>query len=104
MVQTSMPPISRFDTPTLEDLPQDIRDRILAVQEKAGFVPNVFLVLARRPDEFRAFIDANARDNVGRASTVKRFGAYDRAFNRVDQDGSGTVTWSEIMQGLAEAN
>lgn len=55
MVQTSMPPISRFDTPTLEDLPQDIRDRILAVQEKAGFVPNVFLVLARRPDEFRAF-------------------------------------------------
>lgn len=55
-------------------------------------------------EEFRVFIDANARDNVGRAATVKRFGAYDRAFNRVDQDGSGTVTWSEIMQGLAEAN
>src|SRR5262249_5974870 len=37
------------------DLPDDIRARILAVQEKSGFVPNVFLVLARRPDEFRAF-------------------------------------------------
>jgi uncharacterized peroxidase-related enzyme len=49
------PPISRFPVPALEDLPDDIRDRILKVQEKAGFVPNVFLVLAHRPDEFRAF-------------------------------------------------
>jgi uncharacterized peroxidase-related enzyme len=49
------PPISRFPVPRLEDLPQDIRDRIAAVQEKAGFVPNVFVVLAHRPDEFRAF-------------------------------------------------
>lgn len=48
-------PISRFPVPTLSDLPEDIRARILAVQEKSGFVPNVFLVLARRPDEFRAF-------------------------------------------------
>lgn len=48
-------PISRFPTPTLADLPEDIRARILAVQEKSGFVPNVFLALARRPDEFRAF-------------------------------------------------
>ena len=48
-------PISRFDVPPLEDLPDDIRDQILAVQEKTGFVPNVFLALARRPDEFRAF-------------------------------------------------
>lgn len=39
----------------IKDLPTDIRDRVLAVQEKAGFVPNVFLSLARRPDEFRAF-------------------------------------------------
>jgi uncharacterized peroxidase-related enzyme len=49
------PPISRFPTPKLVDLPQDIRERIEAVQEKSGFVPNVFLALARRPDEFRAF-------------------------------------------------
>ena len=49
------PPISRFPTPDLADLPQDIRERIAAVQEKSGFVPNVFLALARRPDEFRAF-------------------------------------------------
>ena len=47
--------ISRYSIPPLEDLPADIRERIAAVQEKAGFVPNVFLVLARRPDEFRAF-------------------------------------------------
>ncbi len=49
-------PISRFPVPELADLPDDIRDRILVVQEKAGFVPNVFLALAWRPDEFRAFM------------------------------------------------
>ena len=48
-------PISRYPTPEIPGLPEDIRSRILAVQEKSGFVPNVFLVLARRPDEFRAF-------------------------------------------------
>jgi uncharacterized peroxidase-related enzyme len=48
-------PISRFDVPDLADVPDDIRDRIVAVQEKSGFVPNVFLAFARRPDEFRAF-------------------------------------------------
>ncbi len=48
-------PISRFPVPELKDLPADIRDRILSVQEKSGFVPNVFLTLAHRPDEFRAF-------------------------------------------------
>jgi uncharacterized peroxidase-related enzyme len=49
------PLISRYATPELANLPQDIRERIAAVQEKSGFVPNVFLALARRPDEFRAF-------------------------------------------------
>jgi len=49
------PLISRYPVPQLGDLPDDVRARILAVQEKAGFVPNVFLVLAHRPDEFRAF-------------------------------------------------
>ena len=49
------PPISRFPVPALDQLPEDVRSRILAVQEKAGFVPNVFLALAHRPDEFRAF-------------------------------------------------
>ncbi len=48
-------PLSRYPVPKLVDLPSDIRDRILAVQEKAGFIPNVFLTLAHRPDEFRAF-------------------------------------------------
>ena len=48
-------PISRFPCPDLDTLPEDVRARILAVQEKSGFVPNVFLALAHRPDEFRAF-------------------------------------------------
>lgn len=48
-------PISRYPVPRLEDLPPDLRERVLAVQEKAGFVPNVFLALAHRPDECRAF-------------------------------------------------
>ncbi|MDN3279221.1 peroxidase-related enzyme [Frankia sp. RB7] len=48
-------PAQRFPAPTLDTLPDDIRTRLLAVQEKSGFVPNVFLTLAYRPDEFRAF-------------------------------------------------
>jgi uncharacterized peroxidase-related enzyme len=48
-------PISRYPVPDLKDLPADIRERIVAVQEKSGFVPNVFLTLAHRADEFRAF-------------------------------------------------
>ncbi len=48
-------PISRFSVPEIRDLPKDIAERIATVQEKSGFVPNVFLALARRPDEFRAF-------------------------------------------------
>ena len=51
-----MPPISRYPIPDLQDLPADLRERILAVQEKAGFVPNVFLALAHRPAEWRAFM------------------------------------------------
>jgi uncharacterized peroxidase-related enzyme len=47
--------ISRYPVPKLEELPQDIRARMLEVQDKAGFIPNVFLTLAHRPDEFRAF-------------------------------------------------
>ncbi len=49
------PPISRYPVPALQDLPDDIRARILEVQDKAGFVPNVFLALAHRPAEWRAF-------------------------------------------------
>jgi AhpD family alkylhydroperoxidase len=52
---TQNPPVSRFPVPQLADMPDDIRERILGVQEKSGFIPNVFLVLAHRPDEFRAF-------------------------------------------------
>ncbi|MFN9390938.1 MAG: peroxidase-related enzyme, partial [Betaproteobacteria bacterium] len=48
-------PVSRYPVPALADLPEDVRATILAVQEKAGFVPNVFITLAHRPAEFRAF-------------------------------------------------
>ena len=51
----SVKPISRFPVPELKNLPDDIREKIMAVQEKAGFVPNVFLALSHRPAEFRAF-------------------------------------------------
>jgi uncharacterized peroxidase-related enzyme len=49
------PAASRFTTPAIDKLPEDIRARLMAVQEKSGFIPNVFLTLAYRPDEFRAF-------------------------------------------------
>ena len=48
-------PISRYPVPAIDGLPDDLRRRILEVQEKSGFVPNVFLAFAHRPDEFRAF-------------------------------------------------
>ena len=48
-------PISRFPVPQLDALPADLREKLLAVQDKAGFIPNVFLALAHRPEEFRAF-------------------------------------------------
>ncbi|MCB4824700.1 peroxidase-related enzyme [Roseicella aerolata] len=49
-------PVSRYPVPRLEDMPEDIRARIEKVQEKSGFIPNVFLMLAYRPEEFRAFM------------------------------------------------
>src|ERR1700756_2304565 len=51
----SHPPPERFPVPALDELPDDIRTRLEAVQEKSGFIPNVFLTLAYRPEEFRAF-------------------------------------------------
>ena len=48
-------PISRYPVPEIDELPQDIKERIMQVQDKAGFVPNVFLAFAHRPEEFRAF-------------------------------------------------
>jgi uncharacterized peroxidase-related enzyme len=55
MMMLDAPAISRFPVPALADLPDDLRARVAEVQDKAGFVPNVFLVLAHRPAEFRAF-------------------------------------------------
>ena len=69
------PPISRFPVSKLENLPEDIRTRILAVQEKAGFVPNVFLALAHRPAEWRAFVayhDALMEKDMGGPVTLSK--------------------------------
>jgi uncharacterized peroxidase-related enzyme len=71
---TEQIPVSRYPVPELAEMPDDIRDRILAVQEKSGFIPNVFLVLANRPDEFRAFFayhDA-LMDKPGNLSKAER--------------------------------
>lgn len=68
-------PVCRFPLPELKDLPDDIRETILAVQEKAGFVPNVFITLARRPAEFRAFFayhDALMLKETGSLSKADR--------------------------------
>ncbi|MBO0702437.1 MAG: peroxidase-related enzyme [Candidatus Dormibacteraeota bacterium] len=51
-----MTDISRFPVPSLDELPDDLREYVLRAQERSGFVPNVFLALAHRPDECRAFI------------------------------------------------
>lgn len=68
-------PVCRFPLTELKDLPEDIRETILAVQEKAGFVPNVFITLARRPAEFRAFFayhDALMLKETGNLSKADR--------------------------------
>ena len=70
-----MPAISRYPVPELKDLPEDLRTRILEVQEKAGFVPNVFLALAHRPAEWRAFMayhDALLLKDTGSLSKGER--------------------------------
>lgn len=71
----TIPPLSRFPIPALADLPDDIRQIIFDVQEKAGLVPNVFLALAHRPTEFRAFIayhDALMLKDTGNLSKADR--------------------------------
>jgi len=70
-----MNPISRYPVPELADLPEDLRTRILEVQAKAGFVPNVFLALAHRPAEWRAFMayhDALLLKDTGHLSKAER--------------------------------
>ncbi len=66
----------RYPHPELNDLPEDIRDRILQVQEKSGFIPNVFLAFARRPAEWRAFFAYHdalmSPETVGRESGLSK--------------------------------
>lgn len=65
-------PVSRFGHVELEDMPEDLRERIGVIAEKSGFVPNVFRALARRPAELRAFLDyhdalMNSSDGLSKA-------------------------------------
>ena len=68
--------IPRYTAPELKDLPDDIKAKVLEVQEKAGFVPNVFLAFARRPAEWRAFFAYHdalmAPESVGRTSNLSK--------------------------------
>ena len=70
----TQPATSRYPVPDVMTLPQDLRTRILAVQEKSGFVPNVFLTLAHRPAEARAFFDYHdaLMDKEGGISKAER--------------------------------
>ncbi len=66
----------RYSSPEIKDLPEDIRAKVLGIQEKAGFVPNVFLTLARRPAEWRAFFAYHdalmVPESEGRASGLSK--------------------------------
>ncbi len=91
--------ISRFPVPELKDLPEDIRARILAVQEKAGFVPNVFLALAHRPAEWRAFVayhDALMEKEVGGAVTLTK---ADREMIVVATSGANHCQYCVVAHG-----
>jgi uncharacterized peroxidase-related enzyme len=71
----NQPAISRYPVPTLDEVPADLRQRMLEVQQKAGFVPNVFLALAHRPEELRAFLayhDALLPKDPPSASTLTK--------------------------------
>ena len=72
----STPPTTRYPAPEIKDLPDDIKAKVLEVQEKAGFVPNVFLAFARRPAEWRAFFAYHdalmVPESVGRESGLTK--------------------------------
>ena len=72
----STPPTPRYPAPEIHDLPEDIQAKVLEVQEKAGFVPNVFLALAHRPAEWRAFFAYHdalmVPESVGRESGLTK--------------------------------
>jgi uncharacterized peroxidase-related enzyme len=94
-----MKPISRFPVPELKDLPADIRERIETVQQKSGFVPNVFLALAHRPAEWRAFVayhDALMEKEVGGAVTLSK---ADREMIVVATSGANRCQYCVVAHG-----
>jgi uncharacterized peroxidase-related enzyme len=86
-----------FPYASLEDVPEDVREAILEVQEKAGFVPNVYLLLARRPAEFRAFFayhDAVMGDREGSSLTKA-----DREMIVTSISGANRCTYCVVAHG-----
>ncbi len=88
-------PISRFPVPALSDLPDDIRNRIVEVHEKSGFVPNVFLALAHRPAEFRAFFDYYDALMLGDGGLIKA----EREMIVVSTSGANNCQYCVIAHG-----
>jgi uncharacterized peroxidase-related enzyme len=89
--------VPRFSYASLEDVPEDVREAILEVQDKAGFVPNVYLLLARRPAEFRAFFayhDAVMGDRLG--STLTK---ADREMVVTSISGANRCTYCVVAHG-----
>ena len=92
-------PVSRFPVPELKDLPADIRERIEAVQQKTGFVPNVFLALAHRPAEWRAFVayhDALMEKEPDAACTLSK---ADREMIVVATSGANRCQYCVVAHG-----
>ena len=90
-------PEPRFPYASLADVPEDVRDAILQVQDKAGFVPNVYLLLARRPAEFRAFFayhDAVMGDREGSSLTKA-----DREMIVTSISGANRCTYCVVAHG-----
>ena len=87
----------RYPYASIEDVPEDVREAILEVQEKAGFVPNVYLLLARRPAEFRAFFayhDALMGDRDGSSLTKA-----DRELVVTSISGANRCTYCVVAHG-----
>src|SRR5258707_1019929 len=96
---------SRFPVPDIRDVPPDIRERILAVQAKSGFVPNVFLALAHRPEEFRAFFafhDAVMEKESGISKAEREL--IVNSVRRQDRRHIRTATKAKIVSQLSSAD
>jgi uncharacterized peroxidase-related enzyme len=93
-------PVSRFGHVELEDMPEDLRQRIGVIAEKSGFVPNVFRALARRPDELRAFLDYHdALMDRSELDSSERLSKAERELIVVATSGANHCTYCVVAHG-----